>query len=348
MRLFTVFSELTVPLPSIGFVAIGVLLVFAMSSPAGTDADPVPDNDDIPFISDEYERKVDVIHGKTSDWLLSAAVWLDSFFDDERYLLEENATRAKLLFAFDYSRFDDFEFTPRVGLRLRLPKLSQKTLLTIGLADDDTLDTTDDSTPRDPGRKENETNIWRAALSYFLRTGRNYHLTTTIGASWDYLYTGLRYRYAYDFGPWQGRYTDTFRYYTDDGLENKASLDMERHFSRYWFFRATASADWYQERDGIHHALHLRCYQVINPHQVLQYEIGNYFETEPCHKMTDLLFMVRYRRRFYRDWLVLEVAPRIGFPCEHNREPDPGIALRLEADFGYRTGKNVFQTVFGF
>ena len=335
-------------MPIIGLVAIGMLLIFAAPSPAGMDEDPPSSNDNIPFITDEYERKVDAVHDKTSDWLLFAAVWLDSFFDDERYLLEENATRAKLLLTSDYSRFNDFDFTPRVSLRLRLPKLSKKSLLTIGLAGDDTLDTEDDSTPPEFDSKEDEKNTLRAALSYFLRTGRNYHLTTTIGASWDYLYAGLRYRYAHDFGPWQGRYTDTLRYYTDDGFENKVGFDLERHFSRYWFFRATASADWYQERDGIYHALHLRCYQILNPHQVLQYEIGSYFETEPSYKMTDQLFRVRYRRRFYRDWLVLEVAPRVSFPYEHNREPDPGIALRLEADFGYQVGKDAFQKVFGF
>ena len=336
------------PRLSIGWVAASMLLIFATSLQAGVDAEPVSREDDIPFVADEYEHKVDEIHDWTSDWLLSTAVWLDSFFDDERYLLEENATRAKLRLTFDYSRFDDFEFTPRISLRLRLPKLSQKTFLTIGLADGDAFDTADDSTPEKPDSEENETDDWRAAISYFLRAGRNDHLTTTLGASWDYLYAGLRYRYAHDFGRWQGRVTDTLRYYTDDGLENKVSLDVERHFSRNWFFRTTASADWYEKSDGLHHALHLRFYQVLNRHQALQYEVGNYFNTQPSYKMTDLLFKVRYRQRFYRDWLVLEVAPRVSFPYEHNREPDPGIALRLEADFGYRAGEDVFRTVFGF
>ena len=64
--------------------------------------------------------------------------------------------------------------------------------------------------------------------------------------------------------------------------------------------------------------------------------------------MTDLQVSVRYRQRFYRDWMVVEVAPQIGFPEAHDRKPNPGIVLRLEADFGYLADQNSFQRVFGF
>ena len=47
---------------------------------ADFDPDPGTQGDDIPLVSDEYERKVDATHQKTSEWLLSAAHWLDSFF----------------------------------------------------------------------------------------------------------------------------------------------------------------------------------------------------------------------------------------------------------------------------
>jgi hypothetical protein len=64
--------------------------------------------------------------------------------------------------------------------------------------------------------------------------------------------------------------------------------------------------------------------------------------------MTEMPFRVRYRQRFYRDWLIFEVAPQIGFLYDHNREPNPGIVLRLEVDFGYMPEQDVFKAVFGF
>ncbi|XPS83796.1 uncharacterized protein Dvar_18140 [Desulfosarcina variabilis str. Montpellier] len=39
--------------------------------------------------------------------------------------------------AYGYSRFDGFDFSPRVSLQLKLPRLSKKALLIIGISDDD-------------------------------------------------------------------------------------------------------------------------------------------------------------------------------------------------------------------
>ena len=161
------------------------------------------------------------------------------------------------------------------------------------------------------------------------------------------MYAGLRYRYVYDFGPWQGRFTDNLKYYTDDGFENQAGIDMERHFSRRWFFRTSVSIDWYEQGDGLPHALHLRFYHILNQHQALKYEVGNYLDTRPQYQLTEVQFKVCYRQRFFRDWLIVEVAPQIGFPYDKNQDPNPGIVLRLEADFGFINDIDVFKAVFG-
>jgi len=329
-------------------ILVGVLFACTSSSAAEFDPEPGIQDDDLPLLSDEQERKVDDVHQKTSQLLASAADWLDSFFDEERYLLEENTTRAKLRLSFGYSRFDGFDFSPRVSLRLKLPKLSKKAFLVVGASDDDDFEVGDNPISDDPRNEDNEKSDLSAALRYFLKVGKNYNFSTTAGISWGYMYAGLRYRYTYDFGAWQGRATDTVKYYTDDGFENKLQLDLERHFSRRWFFRTTGSVDWYEEKDGLPHALRFRLYHILNRHQALQYEVSNYFDTAPNYKMTDLQLRVRYRQRFYRDWLIVEVAPQIRFPSKHNREPDPGIVIRLEADVGYLAEQDVFKNVFGF
>ena len=322
--------------------AVGFLVICVKPARAEFDPDPGLQDNDIPLVNDAQERIVDDTHQKASHLLVSAADWLDSFFDDDRYLLEENTTRANLRFSLGYSRFDGFEFSPKVRLRLKLPKLSKKAFLIISASNDDDFDTSDN-----PSDEDNEKNDLSAALRYFLKVGDNYHLSTTFGVSWGYMYAGLRYRYEYDFGPWQGRFVNNFKYYTDDGFENKLSLDFERYFSRHWFFRTSGSINWYENEDGLPHSLSFHFFQVLNQHQVLQYEFSNYFDTAPSHKMTDLQLRVRYRQRFYRDWLVLEVSPQISFPYDHDRRPNPGIVLRLEADFGYLAEQDVFRTVFG-
>ncbi len=328
-------------------IALGTLLVCVSSSMADFDPDPGPQDDDIPLITDEQERKVDETHQKASELLVSAAHWLDSFYDDDRYVAEENTTRARLRLSLGYSRFDGFDLSPMANIRLKLPRLSRKALLIIGAENDDEFDLRDNPISKNQSNDENEKSDVSAALRYALKVGKYYHMSTTVGVSWGYAYVGLRYRYEYDFGTWVGRVTDNFRYYTDDGLQNKWSVDLERHVSRRWFFRTSGGVNWYKAQDGLPHTLSFRLYHILNRHQVLQYEISNYFDTEPVYRRTDLQFRVHYRQRFYRDWLVLAVVPQIGFPYEHNREPNPGIEVRLEADLGYMAEQDVFKAVFG-
>jgi len=308
----------------------------------------VPQSNDIPLINDEYEAKLDATQKEASAYLASAANWLDSFFDDERSVAEENQTRAKVRLGFGYTKNDHFEFTPRVSLRLKVPNLSKKVLLSISISDDDDFDADQNPISDNPRFEDSERSDLSASLKYFLKAKENYNLSTMFGGSYNYLYAGLRYRYSHDFGPWQGRFTDTVKYYTDDGWENKASIDMERHFSRKWFFRTTANAYWFEEEDGVPHSLHFQLYQVLNEESALMYEVGNYFDTEPEYRMTDLHLRVRYRQRFYRDWLIFEIAPQLTFPEDHDRDPNPGILLRFEADFGYLSDQNVFEKIFKF
>jgi hypothetical protein len=53
-------------------------------------------------------------------------------------------------------------------------------------------------------------------------------------------------------------------------------------------------------------------------------------------------FIISYRQRFYRDWLVLEVSPRISFPEDHDRDPNSGIIFKIEAAIGYKADEQGF------
>jgi hypothetical protein len=172
------------PFMHIILTAVGFLLICVSPSMAEFDPDPGTQDDDIPLISDEQERKVDETHQKASELLVSAADWLDSFYDDDRQILEENATRANLRLSFGYSRFDGFDFSPRVSLRLKLPRLSKKAFLVVGASNDDDFDTSDNPISDNPRNEDNEKSDFSAALRYFLKVGKDYHLSTTAGVSW--------------------------------------------------------------------------------------------------------------------------------------------------------------------
>ena len=180
--------------------------------------------------------------------------------------------------------------------------------------------------------------------------GEKYNVSTQLGISTSYLYAGLRYRYLHPLfdGNWEGRFTNRLRYYTDDGWENKTSYDIETHFDERFFFRTIFTGVLSEANDGFPFSAVLRLYQVFNIDSAILYDIGGYFDTEPEPDMTDLQFKVRYRQRFYRDWLVLEVAPLVTFPLEYDREVNPGLIVQFEFDFGYLKDREAYQNIFSF
>ena len=302
--------------------------------------------EDIPILTEEQEESLDSSQKLASQMLFEAADWIDSFFDDRRSVVEENTSRATAKLSMGYSRNDDFEIKPRLDLRLKLPRLSERANLFLEAAED--KDFNIERTPLDDrlANNDGENNELTAGLRYFLKETQKYNVSLDGGLSWDYLFTGVRYRSIQEFGRWQGRLTNRLRYYTDDGLENKTAYDLERRLHTNWLFRTTTGAVLSEEEEGVPHSQYFRLFQVLSAYQAISYESGVYLDTEPSYKLTDILFLVRYRQRFFRDWLVLEVSPRLSFPEDHGREADPGIVLQIEAAFGYQADLEGYRKIF--
>lgn len=302
--------------------------------------------EDIPGLDREQEKKLDEVQIMASAKLLDVANWIDSFFDDGRAVEEENSTRATIKLSMGYSRNDEFEIKPRFDWRLKLPKLSSRAQLFISASEDEDFDVDSDPITGRPAHEDSENSEFTAGLKWFLKESEKYNISFDTGASWDYLFAGVRFRAIQDYGYWQGRLTERLRYYTDDGLENKLTYDLERGFTTKTMFRTTTSINWYEDGDGFPHSQYFRLYQVLSEFQVLSYESGIYLDTDPSYTMTDLQFIIKYRQRYFRDWLILEIAPRITFPEDHDYEVNPGIVVKLEASIGYRPGVAGYNKLF--
>jgi hypothetical protein len=318
---------------------MGISLLLAIKTALAQEINPT-EGDDRPLLDSTQE--------KTSAMILDAANWMDEFFDDDRLTSEENRTRIRLGFSVGYSKNDSLEFKPSISGRIDLPHLSKRLNLLISASSQDEFYTEQNPLSRSPRHQEPDNREITAALQYFLQEGKKYNISTTFGASFAYLYTGIRYRQSQDFGSWQGRFVDRLQYFTDDGLENTISYDLEHYFSDIWLFRTAVTCDWFKNRDGFPHSLLFRVYQIINKENALLYEVGNYFDTDPSYKMTDLQLRLRYRQRFLRDWLILEMAPQITFPEDHDRQANPGFIVKFEADFGNLSGRDIFLGIFSF
>jgi hypothetical protein len=306
--------------------------------------------DDIPYLSSDKEAQLDKLQKKGSAIVLSAAEWIDSFFDDPRYLAEENRTRARLKIGVGYSELYELETYGAIDLRVNLPRLEERANVFLRLNDDSDFDADSSPIGNTEGGDKNDSEKLTAGVQYFLAMGEQYNLSTEVGASLEYLFAGLRYRHLHSLSDdgWSGRFTNRLRYYTDDGWENKSSYDIEKFFGERFLSRTIFTAVLSEAEEGIPFSAVTRLYQVFNIDSAIAYDIGGYFNTEPEMELTDFQIKLRYRQRFFRDWLVLEVAPLITFPAEYDHQFNPGILTRFEIDLGYLQDQEAYESIFKF
>ena len=209
--------------------------------------------DNIPLLNDNNEEKLDALQKKGGELLISAADWIDSFFDDSRYTEEENRSRAKLKLKFGYSKLYDFEFKPSIDLRIKLPKTNNKANIYLQANDDSDFETDATPVPDTPGGNSNDDEKLSVGIQYFLKMGEQYNITSHFGLSLGYIYGGLRYRHTHNFftDALEGRFTDRLRYYSDDGWDNRISYDVETNLGERYFFRTSLNAVIAEKYNGV-------------------------------------------------------------------------------------------------
>ncbi len=287
------------------------------------------------------QKEIDEVHETISDYILSTARWLDSFFSDKRFEAEENRTRVKVRMSSFYDSNDGADFGGGASLRLVLPHLKNRWHVVFSgtSADEDYEDTKESA--KDARRdfvRADEKNF-TLALQYFVKAGARRNVKIESGLRWrenePVFFAGPRYRwYKQISDPWAVRFTQRLRWYTDEGWYVKSIFDVERPVSEKFFFRATADGKWEEEEEGYGYTFGLRLYQALSPGKALEYEVSSNFETRPVNVLDEANLRIRYRQRIWRDWLTLEIAPQISFPRDEDYEITPGILMQVEADFG--------------
>ena len=222
-------------------------------------------------------RAATKFHRNVSDTLLDASRWVDAFFSNERYVAEENRTRAQVKLSSGYAQLDGFEFNTGFGLRLKLPRMTERLMLIL-IRDEN----------RDDTREEVESGLFRgeaedadedpvaAAVRYFVKLDDRDNLSLAAGiAGWN-LFGDIRYRYLQPFGRWQWRWRSILRYKIPDGLRITAALDMEYCLRAPLFLRNTAEVDWFEDEDGVQQSLVSSLYHIAGGRSAWVWAAGAY------------------------------------------------------------------------
>lgn len=277
------------------------------------------------YAADVYQRKV-------SENINSAARWVDSFFDDERYTAEDATTKLR----FGQSVFSEYgaglEFKTRVNLSVDVPRTENRLRLFVGRDEDENLS---------PGTLENSADDRNdggsaAGVQFFARASDRQNLSMVAGikvSSAD-LFAGPRYRYTLRYHDWQARFTQGLRWYTGRGWESRTRLDFERIVWEQLFFRQTFDGRWREEDPGYQYESRTSLVQPLKRRKAVEYQWVNQFSTHPHQRLDSTTLRIRYRQKFLRKWLFYEMNPQLAMRNDESFKPKAGIVLRIEAVFG--------------
>ncbi len=295
-------------------------------------------------ISTEEERKIDKVHKRISKRILVTANWLDSFFGDELFEAEENRTRVRIRFDSFTEDGEETDLDVNFNLSIALTQAENRLYLIIA-GDDDDL--TVDDTLEDVIEGETENSDLTTSLKYFFKSTVRENISMRVDFRFreERFVTTLepRYRYLLDKDPWSVRFTQRARYHTDKRWDERTSIDFERNLQNKYLFRTTLQGEWFEEKDGFFYALGFSLFCPLDIDRALQYEWNNAFQTN-SNNMDVSIFKVRYRQRFWRDWLFFEVTPQISIPRERDYELVSGILLRIEAYLGKYKRSNKYPS----
>jgi len=281
---------------------------------------------------------MDVLHGSMTRGFLASALWLDSFFGDERYTSEVNRSYFKVTYQRLNETWDWTRYRPDYELRLVLPQLRKQTRLVFssdfrGEGEDPATDTITALPPAAPKDRQVDT-----SLQFFLPAPERHSTSVRAGVKYSSgeiaYYLGPRYRYLLPLDGWTFRFTQDVVWGTVKGWESKTTLDLERPVAGDLFFRASTEGTWSADVNGYAYFMSLLLRQPLDPKRALEYEEINYFHTVPTDELNEVKLVVRYRQQFWRNWLYFELAPQLRFPRDLSFHGVPGILFKFELFFG--------------
>jgi hypothetical protein len=304
----------------------------------------------LPDLRKTVPEFIDLLHGELSHEFLTTAGWLDSFFGDERYVLEENRS----YFRFRYDVFAEEAaatlFKPAVDLRLALPQLEKKTHIVFSAEPSATpagtgtpVTTPGEATPA-TGQSfaAPETRNLTSALLYILRSMPRESIIVRTGVQLSQgkpvIFGSPRYRALIPLGAWDFRFTQEALYRTDTQWQTDTRFDFERKLPHDLFFRASIDGVWLASTAGYTYSHSVSLRQPFGATHALDYEWINVYHTRPSMILTEVAFRIRYRHSFWREWLFFELAPQIRYPEDRKFDDTPGILFRLEVFFGRQAG----------
>ena len=311
--------------------ALPLLTLAQTAMPAGpeTGNEAPPVAEESPGPNDPNEPSitwVDTSHAVVTNQAQALTEWMDAFFGDPNYNLEQAESFLRLEFIQQWDEEDGSDFKLRLRGKVQLPQISKR--LNLVFQDDEGEGLTEEE-------RQQEDQI---GLQYKMQEGRRSRLDVTLGWSSDGPRPGVRYRYDDNFSESTSyRYLQRVQHESDEGFYTTARFDINHRLDENNILRWLNRGLWGEETDGVEWrtgvSLRQRRKQETKRPIAISYFTSVNGVTRPDSLVKNYRAGVLWRRQIYRDYLFFEVEPAFNYrrrKLEDEREPVWSIVLRLE------------------
>ena len=289
--------------------------------------------------ADPEESTVDTSHKQMSNFLESILTRADSLFSGNRSYDAPTGSYVALGGAYTLRKNVDGgnELDPLTRAKINLPKTKNRFQL---LLDREIENLTKSESQRDAqvaaGQIAADDNPY-LALRGVARETLNVALTADVGARLRLdpdPFVRVRARRVFSLGAWELPLSETLLYRYDEKFSAVTELACLRSVGDNIAIGIILNATYRDFTGGFDLGTSAAVGWRINDRSLIATEIGAYGQTEPEVQDTAYSFSLRYRRKIYKEWLVLELRPQlILLPQEDFREV-PYFTVQLEMYFG--------------
>ncbi len=283
---------------------------------------------------------IDTVQGSASTRIVLLARWVDSFFDDPEYAVEEADARASFQQSVTFYRNLDAEFNSRVRATVLLPNLERRFRLSFEGNDEETADEEAgavDETLADSTRQSIDDPSLRLQYFFLHRPEIDISMSGGVRLSETSFYVGPRFKLRAGIGGgWDARFIQRIYWYTTNDLKSKSELRFDHLLGQYALFRQAFWTDWDEEKhetEGFRNSVTSSVTQPINRTAAFRYAWSSAHQTRPDPRWVSTTLSVSYRQSIWRDWIIVELSPFVTWEEEFNWDPKPGATVSLSAIF---------------
>ncbi|WP_250655616.1 hypothetical protein [Alkalimarinus coralli] len=290
-----------------------------------------------PFLNPDSMQWVEKQRTEWGHDISTLGAYLDSFMDDTRAYQDSNKSFLKIYFDFDTSKYDGFEFKPRVKLSLDLPVTKEKLRLVIENDPDEELDLKERNLSELPSTDREANDGLYGSIRYLFESEKWSRLSFDWGvkARWPPdPFARFRAVRGWDLNEyWRMIYSQEVSIFESKGFGTYSQLDFDRRLSEQFLFRATSALDWQERIETFSLLEQFSIFHDVDDKRAIQYALGVVTEEKNGSRITNYYTKATYRRRLYKDWLFYELTPGIEFQRAEDFSPNPFVSLRLEMLF---------------